>query len=96
MPHTHRLDEKQIARLHSLQTDFFQLSSVRELRRFSDALADDSPVDLAFAFLIGSWTWHNETFERSLFYWNPVGVRETPEPTDADFVILETSLRFVL
>jgi hypothetical protein len=61
MPHARRLDEQQIARMHSLQTDFFRLSSVRELRRFSDALADDSPVDLAFAFLIGSWTWHNET-----------------------------------
>ena len=36
------------------------------------------------------------TFEECLFYWNPVGVRETPEPSDADFVILETSLRFVL
>jgi hypothetical protein len=35
-------------------------------------------------------------FEKCLFYWNPVGVRETPEPSDADFVILETSLRFVL
>ena len=57
----HRLDDKQIERLDSLQTDFFRLSSVRELRRFSDSLADDSPVDLAFAFLIGSWTWHKET-----------------------------------
>jgi hypothetical protein len=36
------------------------------------------------------------TFEKCLFYWNPVGVREPPEPTDADLVILETSLRFVL
>jgi hypothetical protein len=36
------------------------------------------------------------TFEECLFYWNPVGIRETPAPTDADFVILETSLRFVL
>jgi hypothetical protein len=36
------------------------------------------------------------TFEKCLFYWNPVGVREAPDPTDADFVILETSLRFVL
>ena len=57
----HRLDDKQIERLDSLRTDFFSLSSVRELRRFSDSLADDSPVDLAFAFLIGSWTWHKET-----------------------------------
>ena len=57
----HRLDDKQIERLDSLQTDFFRLASVRELRRFSDSLTDDSPVDLAFAFLIGSWTWHKET-----------------------------------
>ena len=57
----HRLDDKQIERLDSLRTDFFSLSSVRELRRFSDSLADGSPVDLAFAFLIGSWTWHKET-----------------------------------
>jgi len=36
------------------------------------------------------------TFEECLFYWNPVGIRETPAPTDAEFVILETSLRFIL
>jgi len=35
-------------------------------------------------------------FEKCFFYWNPAGVRETPEPSDADFVILETSLRFAL
>ena len=61
MTHAHRLDDTHVERLQSLRTDFFRLSSVRELRLFSDSLADDSPVDLAFAFLIGSWTWHKET-----------------------------------
>ncbi|MEI6799636.1 MAG: hypothetical protein WCO04_10555 [Pseudomonadota bacterium] len=35
------------------------------------------------------------TFERCDFFWNPLGTRSIPEKTDADFVILEISQRFL-
>ena len=67
MAHAHRLDDAQIERLQSLRTDFFRLSSVRESRVFSQSLAADSPVDLAFAFLLGSWTRQQEADPDSPF-----------------------------
>ena len=36
------------------------------------------------------------TFERCEFFWNPLGVREDPQPSDADFVFMEISQRFLL
>lgn len=36
------------------------------------------------------------TFKRCEFFWNPLGTRENPKPTDADFVVLEMSQRFLL
>lgn len=63
----HRLDDAQIDRLQTLRTTFSQLSSLRELHVFSRSLAADSPVDLAFAFLLGSWTWQQEADPESPF-----------------------------
>ena len=51
----HRIDDAQIERLQSLRTEFFKLSSFRDVHFFSQSLAADSPVDLAFAFLLGLW-----------------------------------------
>jgi len=51
----HSIDVAQIERLQSLRTEFFKLSSLRDVHLFSQSLAADSPVDLAFAFLLESW-----------------------------------------
>ena len=51
----HRIDDAQIERLQSLRTEFFKLSSFRDVHFFSQSLAADSAVDRAFAFLLGSW-----------------------------------------
>jgi hypothetical protein len=51
----HSIDVAQIERLQSLRTEFFKLSSLRDVHLFSQSLAADSPVDLAFAFLLGLW-----------------------------------------
>jgi hypothetical protein len=67
MPHAHCLDDTQIERLQTLRTDFFRLSTLRELHVFRRSLAADSPVDLAFAFLLGSWTWQQEADPDSPF-----------------------------
>jgi len=51
----HSIDVAQIERLQSLRTEFFKLSSLRDVHLFSQSLATDSPVDLAFAFLLEPW-----------------------------------------
>jgi len=67
MPHAHRLDDTQIERLQTLRTDFFRLSTLRELHVFSRSLTAESPVDLAFAFLLGSLTRQQEVDPDSPF-----------------------------
>jgi len=56
----HSIDVAQIERLQSLRTEFFKLSSLRDVHLFSQSLAADSPVDLAFAFLLEAWTLRQE------------------------------------
>jgi len=67
MPHAHRLDANQIERLQALGADFFRLSSFQELHGFRNTLAEEYPVDRAFAFLLDAWTQHHQAGADSRF-----------------------------